>query len=94
MNFRIGLLELMVAATVSAGLVWLLEWQQPAGAALGVIVVPLVALATSLRVSAREDRLWQPVRGLCDCGHQMSMHCHGDCSGPCAVPNCSCLGQR
>jgi len=35
-----------------------------------------------------------PVRGLCQCGHPMSMHCHADCSGPCAEPDCDCVGQE
>jgi hypothetical protein len=35
-----------------------------------------------------------PVRGLCPCGHPMSMHCHGDCSGPCAETDCDCVGQE
>ena len=35
-----------------------------------------------------------PVRGLCRCGHRMSMHCHADTSGPCAEPGCDCVGQE
>jgi len=34
-----------------------------------------------------------PIRGLCPCGHLMSMHCHADGSGPCATPECQCPGQ-
>jgi len=34
-----------------------------------------------------------PMRGLCPCGHLMSMHCHADGSGPCATPDCQCPGQ-
>jgi hypothetical protein len=26
-----------------------------------------------------------PLRGVCDCGHVMSMHCASDGSGPCAA---------
>jgi hypothetical protein len=33
-----------------------------------------------------------PTRGVCRCGHVMSMHCHADCSGPCAEPGCQCAG--
>jgi len=40
-----------------------------------------------------EQRASPPVRGLCRCGHPMSMHCHVDGSGPCAAPDCRCPGQ-
>ena len=75
---------------------------EPAGlrassrAALGAMIVPLVALASSPHPpEPHEDaeRDAQPARGVCQCGHVMSMHCHADCSGPCAVQNCPCEGR-
>jgi DNA-binding transcriptional regulator YdaS (Cro superfamily) len=86
----------MLSAAIAIGAVSLLDLASPVGAALGVMIIPFVALATSRAVPEREDvkrDAWQPARGVCQCGHVMSMHCHADCSGPCAVQNCPCEGQ-
>jgi len=95
MKLEIGLRELVLSTAISVGAAWLLGWPPPLGAALGVLVVPFVALATVFLPSEPEGTTesWEPTRGVCRCGHVMSMHCHADCSGPCAVPNCPCEGR-
>ena len=96
MTFRVGIRELLLSGAISVVLMALLDWPAALGAAVGVAAVPLVALATLAWVTTPADaaRSAGPVRGLCPCGHQMSMHCHADCSGPCAVPGCECPGRE
>ena len=87
---------MILSAAIAIAAVSLLDCAPSVGAALGVMLVPFVALATSHRIPEREDAdrdAWQPARGVCRCGHVMSMHCHADCSGPCAVPSCPCEGR-
>ena len=96
MRFYVGVLELILSAAIAIAAVSLLDCSPSVGTALGVMLVPFVALATSPRMPEREDAdrdAWQPARGVCRCGHVMSMHCHADCSGPCAVTNCPCEGS-
>ena len=90
MTFQVGPWELSISAAIGAGTAWLLEWPPVVSAALGVILVPLVAgVFIGLTSGPRADI---PPRGLCRCGHPMSMHCHADGSGPCAVAECGCAG--
>ena len=87
---------MILSAAIAIAAVSLLDCSASVGTALGVMLVPFVALATSPRMPEREDAdrdAWQPARGVCRCGHVMSMHCHADCSGPCAVPSCPCEGS-
>jgi hypothetical protein len=98
-SFYVGVRELILSAAIAIAAVSLLDCAPPVGAALGVMLVPFVALVTSQRMHRTPERedadrdAWQPARGVCQCGHVMSMHCHADCSGPCAVPNCPCEGR-
>ncbi len=92
--FYVDLFRRVLIFAIAA--VSLLDCSPPVSSALGVMLVPFVALATSHRMPERKDAdrpAAQPVRGVCPCGHVMSMHCHADCSGPCAVPSCSCEGR-
>ena len=95
-RFYVGVPELILSVALAIAVVSLLDCAPSVGAALGVMLVPFVALATSHLMPEREDAdgdVWQPARGVCRCGHVMSMHCHADCSGPCAVPHCPCEGR-
>jgi len=95
-SFYIGARELILSAAIALAVVSVLDCSPPVGTALGVMLVPFVALATSRPIPERErvERdAPEPVRGVCGCGHRMSMHCHADCSGPCAVPSCPCEGR-
>jgi hypothetical protein len=95
-RFYVGVPELILSVAIAIAAVSLLDCAPSVGAALGVMLVPFVALATSHRMPEREDAdrdARQPARGVCRCGHVMSMHCHADCSGPCAVLNCPCEGR-
>ena len=84
-----------IAAAVGAGAAWLLELPPAMSAALGVLLVPAVALTDSgarpAHRAARDPE--SPARGLCECGHVMSMHCGSDSAGPCAVAACRCAGR-
>jgi hypothetical protein len=95
-SFYIGAKELILSAAIALVVVSVLDCSPPIGTALGIVLVPFVALATSRigpeTAPAKRDAA-EPVRGVCRCGHMMSMHCHADCSGPCAVPNCPCEGR-
>jgi len=94
MGFHVGLWELSLSAAIGAGAAWFLDWPPALSAALGVLLVPLVAATVvGLLSGRRPHRVELPPRGLCRCGHPMSMHCHADCSGPCAVPDCRCAGE-
>jgi hypothetical protein len=95
MRVRIGRWEIGIAAALGAAAAWLLEWPPVVSAAAGVILVPLVAVAGGgVRLSPRHSApLPSPPRGLCDCGHPMSMHCGSDSSGPCATAECRCAGS-
>ena len=101
MRFYVGVPELILSVAIAIAAVSLLDCAPSVGAALGVMLIPFVALATShlmpkRLMPEREDAdvdTWQPARGVCRCGHVMSMHCHADCSGPCAVPHCPCEGS-
>ena len=95
MRFEVGARELILTAAIALAAVSVLDCSPPVGTALGVVLIPFVALMTSGRASRRDLALREsapPVRGVCRCGHVMSMHCHPDCSGPCAVPGCRCEG--
>ena len=96
MRFYVGALELLLSAALAIAAVTVLDLASPVGAALGVMLVPFLALATSHVVVEREEgepAAADPAPGVCQCGHVMSMHCHADCSGPCAVPECLCEGK-
>ena len=90
-RFYVGVPELILSVAIAIAAVSLLDCAPSVGAALGVMLVPFVNLATTHRMPERDA--WQPARGVCRCGHVMSMHCHADCSGPCAVTNCPCEGS-
>ena len=95
MRFFIGPREIVVSAVIAVAVAMLLDLESALGAALGAVLVPFVALATSSRVPDREaggEPVVTRLPGVCHCGHVMSMHCHPDCSGPCAAPNCPCEG--
>jgi hypothetical protein len=91
MSFRVGRWQVAIAAAIGAGAAWLLELPPALSAAIGVLLVPAVAAA---EVGARlhQPPIDRPSRGLCACGHVMSMHCGSDSSGPCAVDDCRCAG--
>lgn len=98
-RFYIGVRELLLTAAIALAAVAALDCSPPVGTALGVVLIPFVALVTSSLVPQRDPTPREPAppprtRGLCACGHVMSMHCHADCSGPCAVPDCRCEGRR
>jgi hypothetical protein len=94
MPLRIGRWEVGISVALGAGAAWLLDLSPAVSAALGVLLVPLVSVADvgSLSTRGAPRRAEGPPRGLCHCGHLMSMHCLGDCSGPCAVSDCRCAG--
>ena len=94
MSVQIGRWGVSIAAAIGAGGAWLLESPPAASAALGALLVPLVAVAAGGVFSGRSSPGAQsPRRGLCDCGHPMSMHCGSDGSGPCAEADCRCAGR-
>jgi hypothetical protein len=94
MGIRIGLRDVCIAAVIGAGAASLLDAPPVLSATLGVLLVPLVAAAAGGVLTSRPPArsAESTPRGVCDCGHPMSMHCHGDCSGPCAAPDCRCAG--
>jgi hypothetical protein len=94
MAIRIGVRDMCIAAAIGASAASLLDAPPVLSATLGVLLVPLVAVAAGgLLSSLATARGAEPTpRGVCDCGHPMSMHCHGDCSGPCAAADCRCTG--
>jgi hypothetical protein len=94
MAIRIGPRDVCIAAVIGAGAASLLDAPPVLSATLGVLLVPLVAVAaggvlSSLPIARGAE---STPRGVCDCGHPMSMHCHSDCSGPCAAADCRCAG--
>jgi len=95
MNVQTGRWGVISAATIGAVAAWLLEWPPAASAAVGALLVPLVALTSSVVFSGRRASAvaQSPPRGVCECGHVMSMHCAGDGSGPCAAADCACTGR-
>ncbi|HSL51729.1 MAG TPA: hypothetical protein VK878_21895 [Candidatus Deferrimicrobiaceae bacterium] len=95
MSVKVGRWGVSIAATLGAGAAWLLEWPPAVSAALGALLVPLVAAAAGGVFSDRRTSpgAEPPPRGLCDCGHPMSMHCGSDGFGPCAVADCHCAGR-
>jgi hypothetical protein len=95
MSYHVGRWQVVAAAAIGAGTAWLLELPPALSAAIGVLLVPAVAAAD---VGGRSHRprpvdAGAPARGLCACGHVMSMHCGSDSSGPCAVADCRCAGH-
>ena len=96
MNVKVGRWGVSVAAVIGAGAAWLLEWPPAASAAVGAVLVPVVALASGVVSSGHQNspRAPSPPRGVCECGHVMSMHCSSDGSGPCAATDCPCLGSN
>jgi hypothetical protein len=96
MNVKIGAWAVSIAAAIGAGAAWFLEWPSTTSAAVGAVLVPLVAVATGVVSSGRRiSRGTQPPpRGVCECGHVMSMHCASDGSGPCAAAGCPCAGSN
>ena len=95
MSVQIGRWAVGIAAAIGAGAAWFLEWSPAASAAVGAVLVPIVAIAGGTVFSSRPTSLdaEQPPRGPCECGHLMSMHCGVDASGPCAVDDCRCAGR-
>jgi hypothetical protein len=95
MSFHVGRWQVAMAAAIGAGTAWLLELPPALSAAVGVLLVPAVAAADIGTPSHRPAPLevGPPSRGLCACGHVMSMHCGSDSSGPCAVADCRCGGH-
>jgi len=77
-----------IAAAIGAAAAWFLEWPSATSAAVGAVLVPLVAVATGVVSSGRRisPGTQPPPRGVCECGTSMSMHCASDGSGPCAPP--------
>jgi hypothetical protein len=96
MSIQVGLRDVCIAAAIGAGAAALLDAPPAMSATLGVLLVPLVAVAAGGQRSSRDTArgLEQAPRGVCDCGHPMSMHCHSDCSGPCAATDCRCAGRE
>ena len=80
---------------IGAGAAWLLDWPPVVSAVLGAVLVPVVAAGAGGALSGLQAARGAepPPRGVCDCGHPMSMHCHDDGSGPCATPDCRCPGR-
>ena len=96
MNVKIGTWGVLIAAVIGAGAAWLLEWPAATSAAVGAALVPLVAVAAGVVSSGRRisPGAQPPPRGVCECGHVMSMHCVLDGSGPCAAADCTCAGRN
>jgi hypothetical protein len=92
MAMRIGPRDVCIAAVIGAGAASLLDAPPVLSATLGVLLVPLVAVAAGGVLSSLPRGTESTPRGVCDCGHPMSMHCGGDCSGPCAAADCRCAG--
>jgi hypothetical protein len=95
MNVQIGRWGVLGAAAIGAVAAWFLEWPPAASAAVGALLVPLVARTSGVVFSGRQapSAAPSPPRGVCECGHVMSMHCASDGSGPCAAADCSCAGR-
>ena len=95
MNVQTGRWGVISAATIGAVAAWLLEWPPAASAVVGALLVPLLALTSGVVFSGRRASAdaQSPPRGVCECGHVMSMHCAGDGSGPCAAADCPCTGR-
>lgn len=95
MNVQTGRWGVISAAAIGAGAAWFLEWPPAASAAVGALLVPLMAVASGVVFSRRRTSLAAPPppRGMCECGHLMSMHCASDGSGPCAAADCRCTGR-
>lgn len=95
MNLKIGQWGVVSAAAIGAGAAWLLDWPPAASAAVGALLVPLVAVVAGVVSSGRPTGpgAQSPPRGVCECGHVMSMHCASDGSGPCAAADCHCDGR-
>ena len=96
MNVKIGAWGVSIAAAIGAAAAWFLEWPSATSAAVGAVLVPLVAVATGVVSSGRRisPGTQPPPRGVCECGHVMSMHCASDGSGPCAAADCPCAGSN
>jgi hypothetical protein len=95
MSVQVGRWGVSIAVAIGAAVAWLLDWPPAASAALGALLVPLVAVAGGGEGSDRETsaRAQPPRRGLCECGHPMSMHCGSDGAGACAASECRCTGH-
>lgn len=95
MSVQVGRWGVVIAAAIGGGAAWLLEWPPAASAAFGALLVPLVGAGAGAVLSKRHAShvVHAPPRGLCECGHVMSMHCASDGSGPCAAANCPCAGR-
>jgi hypothetical protein len=96
MSVKVGWWGVGSAASIGAGAAWLLEWPPAASAAVGALLVPLVALAAAGVLPSRRTApgAEAPPRGLCECGHPMSLHCGSDGAGPCAGADCRCAGRE
>ena len=95
MNVQIGRWGVLGATAIGAVAAWFLEWPPAASAAVGALLVPLVARTSGVVFSGRQapPAALSTPRGVCECGHVMSMHCASDGSGPCAAADCSCAGR-
>jgi len=95
MSVQVGRWGVGIAAAIGGGAAWLLEWPPAASAAFGALLVPLVAAVAGAIFSQRQASpvMQAPPRGVCECGHVMSMHCASDGSGPCAAAACPCAGR-
>jgi len=67
MNVKIGAWAVSIAAAIGAGAAWFLEWPSATSAAVGAVLVPLVAVATGVvssdfsrhaTTAARRVRMW------------------------------------
>jgi hypothetical protein len=81
------------AAAIGAVAAWILEWSPAASAAVGALLVPLMTPISGAVFSAHRTSSVATLRGVCECGHVMSMHCASDGSGPCAAAGCPCAGR-
>jgi hypothetical protein len=95
MSVQVGWWGVGIAAAIGGGAAWFLEWPPAASAAFGALLVPLVAVVAGAALAQRQasPAMQPPPRGVCECGHVMSMHCASDGSGPCAAADCHCAGR-